>query len=353
VKLGIVGFPNAGKTTLFNALTRSGAKVDSYPFTTIEPNVGYAVLEDERLIKIFEIVGGSEIRYPSIKVVDIAGIVEGAHKGEGLGNKFLSHIREMDALIFVLDAYSDIPRPIDDFSVLRAELMLSDIEMLERKKDRLIKSIKGKRDLKAEDAISIIVRSINHLNEGGEIKNFLNNDEIISIEGHDLLTSKPYILVLNIKPEDLCENEINDRLTEVMCDVKEEYVGLSCLLEEEVSKLEGDEAINMLQLYNIKKTMIKDLIKHCMNILNLIIFYTVESGIVQGWTLERGKKAKKAAGIIHTDMEEGFIKAEVISYNDMIAICDFKKIKEMGKLRIEGVEYIVNDGDIMKFLFRS
>jgi len=353
LKLGIVGLPNAGKTTLFNTLTRSGAKVDSYPFTTIEPNVGYAVLEDERLIKIFEIVGGVEIRYPSIKVVDIAGIVEGAHKGEGLGNKFLAHIREMDALIFVLDAFSEIAKPVDDFNVLRTELILSDIEVLEKKKEKLVTSIKGKKDTKAEDKIYTIERSIDLLNKGMEIKDFLCIDEVVSIEGFDLLTSKPYILVLNINPEDIGEIGIRNKWIDVMCDIKEKYIAISCLLEEEVSKLEDDEKESIFNLYNLEKTEIKDLIKLCMEILNLIVFYTIEGGITQGWTLERGKGARKAAGRIHSDMEKGFIKAEVISYNDMITIGDIKKIREMGRLRIEGAEYIVNDGDIIKFLFRS
>ncbi|MGQ9706933.1 MAG: redox-regulated ATPase YchF [bacterium] len=353
MKLGIVGLPNAGKTTLFNAMTRASAKVDSYPFTTIEPNVGYAVLEDERLTNIYKVIGGVEIRNPSVKVVDIAGLVEGAHKGEGLGNKFLAYIREMDGLIFVLDCFSDENKPLDDFNILKTELMLSDIEILERKKDRLLKGAKGKKDKKIDECIEIIEKSIKHLNEGGEIKDFLNKEEMSNIEGFDLLTSKSYILVLNIKPEDLSEKEIENRMAKIVCEKKERCILISCLLEEEVSKLEGDEKLNILNLYNLERTMIKDLIEICLHILDLIIFYTIESGIIQGWTLKNGENARRAAGRIHRDMEEGFIKAEVISYNDLMNIKDIKKIREMGRLKIEGGGYIVEDGDIMRFLFRS
>lgn len=352
MKLGLVGLPNAGKTTLFNALTQAGAKVAPYPFTTIDPNVGYAILKDERLDKIGQIVESEKILYPSIRVVDIAGLVEGAHKGEGLGNQFLSHIRGMDALILVLDAFSDNANPERDFSILWLELALSDMELLQRRRDKLAKEMKGKRERETEVKYEIIEKAIDYLGNGDSLKDKMSEEEINIIDGYELLTLKAYIVVFNIKPEDIVYGADGGVIGGSINEKVKSSIVMSCLIEEEMTGLNNDEGEELMKLYSMKETEIDKLINLGLKALNLIVFYTTEGGIIQGWTIKEGSKAREAASIIHTDMAKGFIKAEVVNYNELVRIGDLKKVKEVGKMRIEGADYTLEDGDLLKFIFK-
>lgn len=362
MKLGIVGLPNVGKSTLFNAITKAEIEAANYPFATIEPNVGVVTLPDERLNKIKEIYDSKKIIPTTVEFYDIAGLVKGASKGEGLGNKFLSHIREVEAIVHVVRCFKDenivhvdgSVDPIRDIETINVELILSDLETLEKRIERT-ERVKRTGDKEAIFEYNTLIKVKEHLEAGHPVRSLDKSEEEKKfIKTLFLLTSKDVLYALNISEDDVVNNTENNLVKKVKEYVEAEKAGIVTIsgrLEEELSGLEDDEKAEMLKEYGIVEPGLDKLIKESYRLLGLISFITAGPKEVRAWTIKEGTKAPVAAGKIHSDIERGFIRAEVMSYEDLIESGSEAKARERGVFRIEGKDYIIQDGDICNFRF--
>lgn len=362
MKLGIVGLPNVGKSTLFNAITQAGAESANYPFCTIEPNVGTVLVPDERIDALVEMYETDKTTYAVIEFVDIAGLVKGASKGEGLGNKFLSNIREVDAIVHVVRAFDDgnivhvdgSVDPVRDIETINYELIMSDIEILDRRIDRIKKSVKGG-EKKYVAYHTLYERLKEHLGSGKTARSMtMTDDELSMLEDVSLLTLKPVIYAANVAEDDYQSEESNEFVNQIKDYAKSdkaEVIVISAKIEEEISTLEKDEKQMFLEELGAKESGLDKLIKASYRLLGLISYITAGKVEVRAWTITEGTKAPGAAGKIHTDFERGFIRAEVVHFDDLMECGSMTAAKEKGLVKSEGKEYIVKDGDIILFRF--
>ena len=361
MKLGIVGLPNVGKSTLFNAITKAGAEAANYPFCTIEPNVGVVTVPDSRIDTLHEVYNSKKTIYTSIEFCDIAGLVKGASKGEGLGNKFLGHIREVAAIIHVVRGFDDDNivhvsgqiDPLSDIETINMELILSDLEVLEKRAAKTQKNLKGDKSLAKE--LELLNKVIAFLEEGKSARAMeLSDDDAEYVKSLDLLSYKPIIYVVNLSEDEINDTDDNERVKQIKEFAKTEDAEVVCIcarIEEEISELDKEEKEMFLTELGIDESGLDKLIKASYKLLNLISFLTAGEDEVRAWTIKRGTKAPQAAGKIHTDFERGFIRAEVVSYDNLIACGSMAAAKEKGLVRSEGKEYVMNDGDIVLFRF--
>ncbi len=361
MKLGIVGLPNVGKSTLFNAITSAGAETANYPFCTIEPNVGVVAVPDRRLDVLAEMYKPEKYTPAVIEFVDIAGLVKGASKGEGLGNKFLSHIREVDAIVHVVRCFEDENiihvdggvDPVRDVGVIDTELILADIETVERRLDRARKQTKG--DKSAEADVTLFTRILDALNEGTPARALdLSREELAAVSDTHLLTMKPVIFAANISEEGVSNPESNAHYTalaKLAAAHEAEIMPIAASIEAELSELEPEEKAAFLADLGLAESGLDRLVKSSYRLLGLISFLTAGPKEVRAWTITRGTKAPGAAGKIHSDFERGFIRAEIVAYDDLIACGSMTAAKEKGLVRSEGKEYVMCDGDVTLFRF--
>lgn len=365
MKLGIIGLPNAGKSTLFNALTNANVPAENYPFCTIERNTGIVHVPDERLTELQKIYNSQKIVPAIINFVDIAGLVKGASKNEGLGNKFLAHIREVDAIIHIIRCFknNDVIHvdgsidPIRDIDTINTELILADIESLEKQKEKSEKSIRVVDDKNTREKIELVQNLLDYLNTGKQVKHFMdaNDDRTELINDLFLLTTKPIIYIANLDEEDLnkdiAENIYFNAISKLAKKENTEVIPISAKIENEIAQLEKKEKKDFLELLGFSKTGLERLILASYKLLGLISFYSGNEKEVRAWTIKKGTKAPQAAGKIHTDFEKGFIKAEVIHYDDLIKCGSFHTAREEGKIRTEGKDYIIQENDVIFFKF--
>ncbi len=362
MKLGIVGLPNVGKSTLFNAITNAGAQAANYAFCTIEPNVGVVAVPDERLDKLTEMYNPVKTTPASIEFVDIAGLVKGASKGEGLGNKFLSHIREVDAIIHVVRCFDndDITHvdgsvdPVRDIETINLELILSDIEILDRRIAKTEKDMKGDKSLKPEfDFLCRVRESLENGISARAVETDEDEREILA--SVPLLSAKPVIYACNMSEEDFASgidgNERYNAVKKIAESEGAQVLPICAELEAEISSMTKEEKEMFLNDFGIEKGGLDVLIQKSYDLLGLMSFLTAGQPEVRAWTIKKGTKAPKAAGKIHSDIERGFIRAEVISFDDLMALGSMQAAKEKGKIRSEGKDYIMQDGDIVLFRF--
>ncbi len=362
MKLGIVGLPNVGKSTLFNAITNAGAQAANYAFCTIEPNVGVVAVPDARLDRLAEMYHPQKVTPATVEFVDIAGLVRGASKGEGLGNKFLSHIREVDAIIHVVRCFDDddivhVEGSIDprrDIETINLELILSDLELLDRRIDRDKKAMKGDKSLQGE--LVFFERLRGELSNGVSARAVeMNDDEKEWLSTVALLSSKPVIYACNMSEGDFAGTLDDNAYYHAVCEIAEtegaEVLPICARLEEEIASLDREEKLLFLSDLGMDEGGLDRLIRHSYHLLGLISYLTAGEPEVRAWTIKRGTKAPQAAGKIHSDFERGFIRAEVISFDELMACGSMQSAKEKGKVRSEGKEYVMQDGDIVLFRF--
>ena len=361
MKIGIVGLPNVGKSTLFNSITKAGAECANYPFCTIEPNVGIVAVPDERLDVLTKMYNPEKTTHAIVEFVDIAGLVKGASHGEGLGNKFLAHIRETDAIAQVVRCFEDSNivhvdgniNPIRDIETINLELIFADIETVQKRLEKAKKMLKA--DKKYQIEIDLLEKISENLEKSIPARNLEYNDEEKEIlKDMFLLTSKPVIYIANVSEEQI-ENVENDenfkKVKEYAKNEKAEVVPICVKIEEELSSLEDEDKKEMLDAIGLKESGLDVLIKKSYDLLGLMSFLTAGEPEVRAWTIKKGTKAPQAAGKIHSDIERGFIKAEVVSFEDLIKEGSMTAAKEKGLVRSEGKEYIMQDGDIVLFKF--
>ena len=365
LQAGIVGLPNVGKSTLFNALTRSRkAEAANYPFCTIEPNVGVVEVPDERLQVLKGIAKTNVVIPAAVEFVDIAGLVKGASKGEGLGNKFLANIREVDAIVQVVRCFDDDDilhsmgqvDPVRDIQVISTELILADLQSAEKQLEANRKKAKGAQDKEAVKNVEILERLVAHLNEGKPAHTMeLNHEDAERVRQFFLLTSKPTLYACNVAESDLENPEANPYVSKVAEFVKQEHESEICVIcariEEELSELSPQEGVEYLRQLGAKDSGVSELIKKTYSLLGLSSFFTAGEKEVRAWTFKNGMTAPQCAGVIHTDFEKGFIKAEVVSYEDLKNAGSVAKARDAGKYRLEGKEYVFKDGDVALFRF--
>ena len=364
-KCGIVGLPNVGKSTLFNALTKTAAaQAANYPFCTIEPNTGEVGVPDKRLGEIAKIAKSANILPTRMSFVDIAGLVRGASKGEGLGNQFLANIREVDAIVHVLRCFEDDDithvegaiDPVADAQTIETELMLSDLESLERRTEQMRKRATG-RDKEAILLLPMMEASLELLNDGKPVRHLLDGiaaEDLAILKSLNLLTSKPVLYVCNVAEDDAVDgNEKSQAVADLAAQEGAQTVVISAAIEAEISQLDDEDAAEYLESLGLEEAGLDRLIPAGYRLLDLITFFTAGPKETRAWTVHKGAKAPQAAGVIHTDFERGFIRAQTIAYDDYVTLGGEVPAKDAGKARDEGKEYIVQDGDVMLFKFNT
>ena len=364
MKLGIVGLPNVGKSTLFNSLTKAGAESANYPFCTIDPNVGVVTVPDERLNVLGEMYHTKKIIPAAIEFVDIAGLVKGASKGEGLGNQFLANIREVDAIVHVVRCFEDSNivhvdgsiDPLRDIETINLELIFSDLEILERRISKAVRAARNDKTIAKELALMERIKA--HLEDGKMAKSFddINDeDEQQWLESYNLLTYKPVIFAANVAEDDLADDGASNAGVQAVREYAKredcEVFVVCAEIEQEIAELDDDEKAMFLEDLGLKQSGLEKLIKASYSLLGLFSYLTAGEPEVRAWTIKKGTKAPQAAGKIHSDFERGFIRAEIVSYDDLMACGTYNAAKEKGLVRLEGKDYVVQDGDIILFRF--
>jgi len=361
MKIGIVGLPNVGKSTMFNAITKAGAECANYPFCTIEPNVGMVAVPDERLQVLKDMYHPEKVTPAVIEFVDIAGLVKGASKGEGLGNKFLSHIREVDAICQVVRCFENSNivhvdgnvNPVRDIETITLELILADLETVGKRLERAKKNLKA--DKKYQIEIDALEKVKEALEAGKPARTVaLTEEEAITLKDAFLLTAKPTLYIANVAEEDIAEVENNENVKKVEAYVAQEgatVIPLCVKIEEELASLEDQDKQEMLDALGLEESGLDKVVKASYDVLGLMSFLTAGEPEVRAWTIKKGTKAPQAAGKIHSDIERGFIKAEVISFDDLVREGSMQNAKEKGLVRFEGKEYVMQEGDIVLFRF--
>ncbi len=357
---GIVGLPNVGKSTIFNAITSAGAESANYPFCTIDPNVGIVQVPDPRIEQLSAIVRPQRCQYTTIEFLDIAGLVKGASAGEGLGNQFLGHIRSVDAVLHVVRCFDDgnvvhvsgKVSPVDDIEIINTELALSDLETVEKKLLRAEKLARSG-DKKAKEEVALYERVTTLLEQGKKVRDCAENEEErIWLRDLHLLSAKPVLYVANVSEDDLDgKHPFVSQVKGIAAAEGSGVVVICGKIEAEISELDSDEKLTFLQEMGLKESGLDRLIRAAYELLGMITYFTAGVKEVRAWTITNGTKAPQAAGVIHTDFEKGFIRAEVIAFDDYIACNGESGAKEKGQMRLEGKEYIVKDGDVMHFRF--